>query len=78
MRVKISFIYRGRWSVGIAALLGASVVFAAPAADPLTRVTQVLAATPLIDGHNDLPWLIRERFKSNLEALDLANQATRR
>ena len=75
--MKISFIYRGRWSVGIAALLSASVVFAAPEADPLTRVTQVLAATPLIDGHNDLPWLIRERFKSNLEALDLASDTSR-
>lgn len=28
------------------------------------RVERVLAATPLIDGHNDLPWEIRERFGS--------------
>src|SRR5215470_2474685 len=26
------------------------------------RVDRVLKATPLIDGHNDLPWEIRERF----------------
>jgi len=31
----------------------------------------VLAATPLIDGHNDLPWEIRVRFKSDLTAFDL-------
>ncbi|MEO6800716.1 MAG: dipeptidase [Rhodanobacter sp.] len=28
------------------------------------RVDRVLATTPLIDGHNDLPWEIRERFGS--------------
>ncbi len=28
------------------------------------RVKRVLARTPLIDGHNDLPWEIRERFGS--------------
>ena len=28
--------------------------------DPLARARRVLAATPLIDGHNDLPWAIRQ------------------
>jgi membrane dipeptidase len=36
------------------------------------RVDQVLLQTPLIDGHNDLPWEIRERFKSDLSAVNLA------
>lgn len=35
------------------------------------RVARVLAATPLIDGHNDLPMLIRQRFKGDLAAIDL-------
>jgi membrane dipeptidase len=35
------------------------------------RVEQVLLRTPLIDGHNDLPWEIRERFKSDFSAIDL-------
>jgi len=35
------------------------------------RVEQVLLRTPLIDGHNDLPWEIRERFKSDLAAVNL-------
>jgi membrane dipeptidase len=35
------------------------------------RVEQVLLHTPLIDGHNDLPWEIRDRFKSDLTAVDL-------
>src|ERR1700734_2091975 len=35
------------------------------------RVDQVLTQTPLIDGHNDLPWEIRERYKSDVAAIDL-------
>ncbi len=37
------------------------------------RVDQVLMQTPLIDGHNDLPWEIRERYKSDFNAIDLAS-----
>jgi membrane dipeptidase len=36
------------------------------------RVDQVLLQTPLIDGHNDLPWEIRERFKSDVAVVGLA------
>jgi len=51
---------------------------AAPAADDYRhRVEQVLLQTPLIDGHNDLPWEIRDRFKSDVAAVDL-NSDTRR
>jgi membrane dipeptidase len=35
------------------------------------RVERVLLQTPLIDGHNDLPWELRDRFKSDLSAVDL-------
>lgn len=34
-------------------------------------VTKALADMPVIDGHNDLPWEIRERFASNLDVIDL-------
>src|SRR5882762_34522 len=34
-------------------------------------VAKVLADMPVIDGHNDLPWEIRERFASNVDAVDL-------
>jgi len=49
---------------------------ATPAADSANpglqaRVARILKSTPLIDGHNDLPWEIRERFKSELAAVDL-------
>jgi membrane dipeptidase len=46
----------------------------APAAPSYSqRVSKVLEQTPLIDGHNDLPWEIRERFKSDPGALDLSS-----
>jgi membrane dipeptidase len=35
------------------------------------RVNRVLAQTPLIDGHNDLPWQIRECFV-NVDGVDLS------
>jgi len=35
------------------------------------RVEQVLRQTPLIDGHNDLPWEIRERFKGDFAQVNL-------
>ncbi len=34
-------------------------------------VAKALADMPVIDGHNDLPWEIRERFGSNLDSVDL-------
>ena len=37
------------------------------------RVEKVLSQTPLIDGHNDLPWEIRERYKSDFALIDLAS-----
>ncbi len=49
---------------------------AALAASPQTaddqRIDRVLTKTPLIDGHNDLPWEIRERFGSDLAKIDLS------
>jgi membrane dipeptidase len=44
---------------------------AAPTDDYAARVARVLKTTPLIDGHNDLPWEIRDRFKGDLAAIDL-------
>jgi membrane dipeptidase len=40
------------------------------------RLEQVLLRTPLIDGHNDLPWEIRDRFKSDPSALDLKSDTS--
>jgi len=40
------------------------------------RVERVLAQTPLIDGHNDLPWELRDRFKGDLTAVDLKSDTS--
>ena len=39
--------------------------------DPATqaRIDRILKATPLIDGHNDVPWELRENHKSSVEGL---------
>jgi membrane dipeptidase len=52
---------------------------AAPAADAdyAGRVARILRDTPLIDGHNDLPWEIRARFNSDLSAVDLRSDTAR-
>ncbi len=41
------------------------------------RIARILAATPLIDGHNDLPWEIREHYDSWRKPLDLAADTSR-
>jgi membrane dipeptidase len=52
--------------------LGAMAATAATAATEQERVARVLSQTPLVDGHNDLPWEIRERFGGDLSKLDLS------
>jgi membrane dipeptidase len=49
----------------------------APTARELARVERILRNTPLIDGHNDLPWEIRDNHGASLDAVDL-NADTRR
>jgi membrane dipeptidase len=54
-----------------------SSLFAAPSdGDYRDRVAKILAKTPLIDGHNDLPWEIRERFKGRLSTFDLKSDTS--
>jgi len=53
-------------------LLSATAPAANPPDSPDRRIDKVLAQTPLIDGHNDLPWEIRERFGGDLTKIDLS------
>ena len=54
------------------------VATAASAADRTdARVDAVLTKTPVIDGHNDLPWNLRERFGSDLTKIDLASDTAK-
>jgi membrane dipeptidase len=40
--------------------------------DPLERARMLMREVPLIDGHNDLPWELRTRFRSSFDSLDIA------
>ncbi|WP_395684079.1 dipeptidase [Dokdonella sp.] len=47
------------------------------ASDPVVaRVEAVLARTPVIDGHNDLPEVLRGRFGGDLSKIDLATDTS--
>ena len=58
----------------LAAVLGVLMIAlaaAAPANDIYRRVERVLSQTPVIDGHNDLPWEIRQGYDNWRKPLDL-------
>lgn len=71
MRISARTLYRS--GAALCALVFTCAALAAPSTDPLARAQRVLTDTPLIDGHNDLPWIIRARFKSSVSAVDLAS-----
>jgi membrane dipeptidase len=64
-------------ALGLFAVIGAALPLTAqtaPANDQyLARARRILRQTPLIDGHNDLPWRIREDSiaRGNVDAYDL-------
>ena len=64
-------------SLAIALLAAPSLAFAqAPTRAELARVDRILRGTPLIDGHNDLPWSIKSDHGNDLANVDL-NSDTR-
>ncbi|XP_053174463.1 dipeptidase 1 [Scomber japonicus] len=47
------------------------------AEDPnMTRAVKLMSETPLIDGHNDLPWQLRKQFNNQLNKVDLNTLST--
>jgi len=70
----------GRRAVAAAVLgvlLAASGMVSAADSNFAARVDRILAATPLIDGHNDLPWELRDRTKGALASIDLRSDTTK-
>lgn len=61
-----------RCSVLMAALLLSSAAHAQQPIDPKikARIDRILKATPLIDGHNDLPWALRQDHDSSVSGLE--------
>ena len=43
---------------------------------PEERVARILKQTPLVDGHNDIPWAYRKRVKGQLSKLDFNSDLT--
>ncbi len=41
----------------------------------LERARTILGDAPVVDGHNDLPWVIREKFGGDVEGYDIAVRA---
>ena len=79
---RLSFVVRqsGRRAVAAAVLgilMAATGVAGAAGDDFAARVDRVLASTPLIDGHNDLPWELRDRSKGHLATIDLRSDTTK-
>ncbi len=79
---RLSFAVRqsGRRAVAAAVLgilMAATGVAGAASDDFAARVDRVLASTPLIDGHNDLPWELRDRSKGHLATIDLRSDTTK-
>ena len=66
-------------SAGAAATVSTAAATSSAAADAIyrSRVVRVLKETPLIDGHNDLPWEIRERFGGRLANIDLKSDTSK-
>ena len=46
--------------------------------DTSARIRDLLAEHPVVDGHNDLPWELREQVGYDLDRLDIAPAAARR
>ena len=64
------------WCVRIAPALLSAVLLGSPllaAPGDAQRIERILEQTPLIDGHNDLPWEIRDRFGGDLTKIDLGH-----
>ncbi|MFE0424197.1 membrane dipeptidase, partial [Streptomyces sp. NPDC058953] len=49
-----------------------------PAEERLARAREILAAHPVVDGHNDLPWALREQVRYDLDRLDVSGDRTGR
>jgi len=48
-----------------------------PSARDRARAERVLRQTPIVDGHNDLPWEVRENYRADPSAVDLNADTSR-
>ncbi len=71
MNTRAAFV-RGGWAIAVALAFQPAWTQDVPSGDPrLEEARRVLREVPLIDGHNDLPWQFRVRFRNQLSRIDL-------
>ena len=61
--------------LGLAALIWWQAGWAEEGDPFLPRAREILSRVPVVDGHNDLPWVIRGRFGGDVEGYDLSRRA---
>jgi membrane dipeptidase len=54
---------------------GLPIAYAYADSEAQTRANSILQRAPIFDGHNDLPWVIREEFGSDVEGYDVSVRA---
>lgn len=68
---------RALYRIAAAALMVSVVPLLANAED-LARFRELLRQAPLVDGHNDLPWALRDQVQGRLDAIDLQADSSQR
>jgi len=58
--------------IAATAMLAHSAMAQTSGTELATRIDKLLTAHPVIDGHNDLPWEIRDRYQSDFSKIDLS------
>src|SRR5215212_461926 len=60
------------WVAGAALAAAATVYSQGPEPSLIEHAKAIQRQSPLIDGHNDYPWALREKAQRNLDKLDIA------
>ena len=59
----------------LSVLIGTTIfpsAWSATTAEDVSTARRVLRSAPVVDGHNDLPWVIREKFGGDVENFDIS------
>lgn len=65
------------FAVALMALPTIALAQTPPTPQERARIDRILRRTPLIDGHNDLPWAIRDDHGNDLDNVDLSSDTRR-
>jgi membrane dipeptidase len=61
----------------LASLFAPALAQSQSSTDAAARVERVLKHHPIIDGHNDLPWELRDRFDGDFSKIDLTSNTSK-